>query len=53
MAAILQSIPCPMNTHDELEQMVLNDLLGPVGGAEENEKGVGSLLKMKKRSGVF
>jgi hypothetical protein len=35
MAAVLQSIPCPMKIRDELEQMVLSDLLGPVGGAKE------------------
>ena len=35
MSSILQSIPSPMKIRDELEQMVLNDLLGPVGGAEE------------------
>ena len=32
---ILQSIPSSMHIRDELEQMVLNDLLGPVGGPEE------------------
>src|SRR5712692_6157717 len=32
---ILDSIPSPMHIRDELEQMVLNDLLGPVGGPEE------------------
>ena len=35
MSTILQSIPSSMKIRDELEQMVLNDLLGPVGGAEE------------------
>lgn len=35
MSSILQSIPSPMKIREELEQMVLNDLLGPVGGPEE------------------
>src|SRR4051812_32058363 len=35
MTAILQSIPSPMKIRDELERMVLADLLGPVGGPEE------------------
>lgn len=35
MSTILQSIPSPMRIREELEQMVLNDLLGPVGGPEE------------------
>src|SRR5215470_10393590 len=35
MSSVLQSIPSPMQIRDELEQMVLNDLLGPVGGPEE------------------
>ncbi len=35
MSSILQSIPCPMKIREELEQMVLNDLLGPVGGPVE------------------
>src|SRR5438132_1154190 len=35
MTNILQSIPSPMRIRDELEQMVLADLLGPVGGPEE------------------
>ena len=35
MSNLLQSIPSPMKIRDELEQMVLNDLLGPVGGPEE------------------
>src|SRR5262249_493601 len=35
MAAILQNIPSAMNIRDELEKMVLADLLGPVGGLEE------------------
>jgi hypothetical protein len=32
---ILGSIPSPMHIRDELETMLLNDLLGPVGGPEE------------------
>src|SRR5438874_10952816 len=32
---ILQSLPSPTKIREELEQIVLNDLLGPVGGAEE------------------
>ena len=35
MTSLLQSIPSPMKIREELEQMVLNDLLGPVGGPEE------------------
>src|SRR6266478_6786398 len=35
MTSILQSIPSSMKIRDELEQMVLNDLLGPVGGPKE------------------
>src|SRR5437762_3533356 len=35
MSSILQSIPSSMKIRDELEQMVLHDLLGPVGGPEE------------------
>ncbi len=35
MSAILQSIPSSTKIREELEQMVLNDLLGPVGGPEE------------------
>ncbi len=35
MNNILQSIPSSMKIRDELEQIVLNDLLGPVGGPEE------------------
>ena len=35
MSSILQSIPSPMKIREELEQMVLNDLLGPVGGPTE------------------
>src|SRR5580704_9968193 len=35
MSSILQSTPSAMRIRDELEQMVLNDLLGPVGGQEE------------------
>ena len=34
-SSILQSIPSPMKIREELEQMVLNDLLGPVGGPTE------------------
>ena len=33
--SILQSIPSPMKIREELEQMVLNDLLGPAGGPAE------------------
>ena len=32
---ILGSIPSPMHIRDELETMLLNDLLGPVSGPEE------------------
>ena len=35
MPGLLQSIPSAMKIREELEQMVLKDLLGPVGGAEE------------------
>ena len=35
MSSILQGIPSSMKIRDELEQTVLNDLLGPVGGPEE------------------
>ncbi len=35
MTNLLQTIPSPMKIRDELETMVLNDLLGPVGGPEE------------------
>lgn len=35
MTGILQSIPSSMKIRDELEQLVLADLLGPVGGPEE------------------
>src|SRR5580692_5437191 len=35
MSNMLQSIPSPMKIRDVLEQMVLADLLGPVGGPEE------------------
>ena len=35
MSNILQSIPSPMKIREELEQMVLNDLLGPAGGPNE------------------
>src|SRR5438445_8455679 len=33
--SLLRSIPSPTKIREELEQMVLNDLLGPVGGPEE------------------
>ena len=33
--SLLQSIPSPTKIRDELERMVLKDLLGPVGGPEE------------------
>src|SRR4051794_35002022 len=33
--SLLSSIPSPRAIRDELEQMVLKDLLGPVGGPEE------------------
>src|SRR5713226_5236897 len=33
--SLIRAIPSPMQIRDELEQMVLNDLLGPVGGPEE------------------
>ena len=32
---LLQSLPSPMKIREELERMVLKDLLGPVGGPEE------------------
>jgi len=32
---VLQTIPSPMKIREELERMVLKDLLGPVGGPEE------------------
>src|SRR5208337_2634803 len=35
MTSLLQSIPSPTKIRDELEQMVLKDLIGPVGGPEE------------------
>ena len=35
MTSLLQSIPSPTRIREELEQMVLKDLLGPVGGPEE------------------
>jgi len=35
MTGLLQTIPSPMKIREELEQMVLKDLLGPVGGPEE------------------
>jgi hypothetical protein len=35
MTSLLQTIPSPMKIREELEQMVLKDLLGPVGGPEE------------------
>src|SRR5581483_9328069 len=35
MNSILQGVPSSMKIRDELEQMVLNDLLGPAGGQDE------------------
>ena len=35
MTSLLQSIPSPTKIREELERMVLLDLLGPVGGPEE------------------
>jgi Helicase conserved C-terminal domain len=35
MTSLLHSIPSPMKIREELERMVLKDLLGPVGGPEE------------------
>lgn len=35
MTTLLQSIPSPMQIRAELEEMVLNDLLGPAGGPAE------------------
>jgi hypothetical protein len=35
MTSLLSSIPSPTRIREELEQMVLKDLLGPVGGPEE------------------
>src|SRR4051794_21078168 len=35
MANLLESIPSPTRIREELERLVLNDLLGPVGGPEE------------------
>jgi hypothetical protein len=34
-SSLLRSIPSPTKIREELEQMVLKDLLGPVGGPEE------------------
>src|SRR5258708_4730045 len=34
-SSLLRGIPSPMKIREELEQMVLKDLLGPVGGPEE------------------
>src|SRR5437773_12260434 len=33
--SLMRAIPSPMKIREELEQMVLKDLLGPVGGPEE------------------
>src|SRR5271157_2786487 len=35
MTSLLQSIPSPTKIREELEGMVLKDLLGPIGGPEE------------------
>ena len=35
MTSLLQSIPSPTKIREELERMVVRDLLGPVGGPEE------------------
>jgi len=35
MNNLLQSIPSPMKIREELERMVLKDVLGPVGGPDE------------------
>src|SRR5947199_9587432 len=35
MGSLLRSIPPPTKVREELERMVLKDLLGPVGGPEE------------------
>src|SRR5215510_11737558 len=35
MSEILQSIPSPVRLRAMLEEMVVNDLLGPAGGPEE------------------
>jgi hypothetical protein len=35
MTGLLQSLPSPMKIREKLEPMVLKDLLGPVGGPEE------------------
>ena len=35
MTSLLSSIPSPTKIREELERMVLKDLLGPVGGPEE------------------
>jgi hypothetical protein len=35
MTGLLQSIPSPTKIREELERMVLKDLLGPVGGPDE------------------
>ncbi len=32
MTSLLQSLPSPTKIRDELEQIVLKDLIGPVGG---------------------
>jgi len=41
MSSLPHSIPSPMKIQEELERMVLNDLLGPVGGPEEEKGGKG------------
>ena len=35
MTSLLNNMPSPMKIREELERMVLKDLLGPVGGPEE------------------
>lgn len=35
MTNLLRAIPSPMKIREKLERMVLLDLLGPVGGPEE------------------
>ncbi len=35
MTNVLNSIPAPMKIREELERMVLNDLIGPVSGPDE------------------
>jgi hypothetical protein len=47
---ILQSIPSPTTIRQELERTVLSDLLGPVGGPDEE---VGETSMNELRTGRF